>query len=265
MSVPARRRRVLILGGTAEARALAAAAAAAHGGRLEVITSLAGRTVAPLPIAGTTRVGGFGGVEGLISYLEAEKIDWMLDATHPFAVTISAHACMAAKATGVPLLSLERPPWHAADGDRWVEVADAVGAVAALRKLGAKRVWLTLGTRELAPFAALDDAWFLVRIVDPAGRLPLPRAEVVIARGPFAFDDERRLINDHRIDALVAKASGGGATEGKLLAAREAHVPVVMIRRPMKPSGAVVVGSVEAALDWLQARLAIDRDTPARR
>ena len=246
-----RRPRLLILGGTREAAELAARAEAA--GEARVLTSLAGRTTRPAALAGRVRVGGFGGAAGLAAFLEAEGIDLVIDATHPFAAAISAHAAEACREKGVPRLALVRPAWKRRSGERWIEVGDAAAAAAALPGLGA-RVFLTLGARGLEHFAALAGIWFLVRLIErPARPLPLPDHHLILGRGPFDLEAERALTKRHRIDALVTKASGGEATYAKITAARLEGVPVVMIRRPPQISGESVA-SVDQALAWLAAR-----------
>ncbi|MBI3453826.1 MAG: cobalt-precorrin-6A reductase [Rhodospirillales bacterium] len=255
----ARAKRLLILGGTGEARRLADLADRRFGPRLDIVTSLAGLTEAPAAVAGTVRRGGFGGAAGLAQWLAEAGIDLLVDATHPFATAMSRQARAAASAAGVPRLSLVRPGWRQQPGDCWIEVADAAAAAHALRSLG-RRVWLTLGGREVAAFASLTGKWFLVRRIDPP-RAPLPLAEhaLILGRGPFTLDGERRLIAEHRIEVVVAKASGGAATEAKLTAAREAGIPVVMIRRPPAEPGPSAA-TPEAALDWLAGLLdATDR------
>jgi precorrin-6A/cobalt-precorrin-6A reductase len=243
-------RRLLILGGTAEAAALARAAVERFGDRLAVTTALAGRTEQPGPLPGAVRIGGFGGVEGLAGYLAETGIDLLIDATHPFADRIARHARLAAERVGLPRLVLERPPWRRHPLDRWIEVEDVSGAAAALARVG-RRCFLTLGASELEAFAELGQVHFLVRLIDPPKQpLPLGSYEVVLGRGPFTLAGERELLRRHRIDVLAAKASGGGATEAKLVAAREAGLPVVMLRRP-KPEPGPRVASVEAALAWL--------------
>lgn len=247
-------RRVLILGGTGEAARLARALDERHGTRVEIISSLAGRTAAPGPLPGLVRIGGFGGAVGLARYLETERIELLIDATHPFADEISRNAVEAAGLRGTPRLALIRPPWPRHPLDRWIEVGDVAGAARVLPRVG-KRVFLTLGASEIAAFGSVPDTFFLVRMVDPpAAALPLADCAIEIARGPFAIAGERRLIAKHRIDALVAKASGGEATQAKLVAAREADLPVVMIRRPPPPRGDRA-HSLEDALAWIEARL----------
>ncbi|HEX7967599.1 MAG TPA: cobalt-precorrin-6A reductase [Stellaceae bacterium] len=249
-----RRTHLLILGGTAEAAALAGAALARFGKGLGVTSSLAGRTEHPVPPPGAVRIGGFGGVAGLAGYLAEHRVDVVVDATHPFAAQISAQAQAACATAGVPRLLLHRPPWPRHPLDRWVEVEDVAGAAAALPKLG-RRAFLTIGASELAAFAPLGDMHFVVRLVDPPReKLPLASCEVLLGRGPFCLAEERLILDRRRIDVLVAKASGGGATEAKLIAARERSLPVVMVRRPPPPPGPRV-DSVAAALDWLAERL----------
>jgi precorrin-6A/cobalt-precorrin-6A reductase len=255
MTASDKRPHLLILGGTGEAAALAAAAVARFGERLRVTTSLAGRTARPADVAGERRVGGFGGADGLAAYIAQHGVDLVIDATHPFAAQISAQAAAACAAAGVKRLLLERPAWLREARDRWIEVDDLAAAAAALPALG-RRCFLTTGGRDLAAFAALSHMHFIVRLVDPPGTPPpLASYEVVLGRGPFGLAEERAMLARHAIDVLVAKASGGQATEAKLVAARERGLPVVMLRRPPAPPGARV-DSVAAALDWLAARLA---------
>lgn len=238
------RHRLLILGGTTEAVELARCVA----GR-PVIYALAGRTRAPVMPPVPVRIGGFGGVEGLAAFLRAEGIGAVVDATHPFAATISAHAAEACARVRVPRLRLERPAWQRQPGDRWIEVADIAAAAAALPS-GA-RAFLAIGRQELAAFAARDDLWALVRVIDPPERpLPLARCQVVTGRGPFDPAAETALLAAHGIDHVVAKNSGGAASYAKIAAARALGVPVILVRRPEPPPGPRVA-SVAAALDWL--------------
>jgi precorrin-6A/cobalt-precorrin-6A reductase len=241
-------RRLLILGGTGEARQLADALAARDG--LTVITSLAGRTVAPLRPAGELRIGGFGGVEGLAGYLRSAQIDLVIDATHPYAAAISRHAVAAAEATGRPLLRLERTAWQAEAGDHWIEVDSLAAAALAAPSLG-RRIFLTIGVKELAAFTELPDIWFLVRLVAaPEQPPPLLSYDIILGRGPFATAAEHRLLREHRIDLIIAKNSGGTATHGKIVAARELGLPVMLLRRPTLPV-AETVGSIEQAVAWI--------------
>ena len=246
--------RLLILGGTAEGRALAAAAEGRFGPSLTVISALAGRTRAPLLPAGVVRIGGFGGAEGLASYLKEERIDLLIDATHPFATRISAQAREAAREAGATRLVIVRPPWRPLPGDRWTDV-DTVEEAATAIPAEARRVFLTVGVRSLAPFAGRPNLWFLVRLVDePAEPIPLARHQLICARGPFTEDDERALLEAHGIDCLVTRASGGDATVAKLAAARALGLPVVMVRRPPPPPG-LCASSIEDALAWIAQHL----------
>jgi precorrin-6A/cobalt-precorrin-6A reductase len=247
---PGRRPKVLILGGTAEALELAVACAAQAG--FAVISSLAGRTRLPALPPGDVRIGGFGGVEGFSRFLVERGIDRVIDATHPFAAQMSAHAEQACRTAGVSRVRLLRPPWVPVPSDLWIEVADLVEAAQRLPSLG-RRAFLTIGRRELEAFAALD-LWFLVRTIEPPGVLPLRQGHWLAGRGPFAVEDELALLRTHAIDLLVTKASGGGATYAKLVATRRLGLPVLMVRRPPPPPGPVV-GSVAAALAWLNSSI----------
>lgn len=245
-------RRLLILGGTAEAARLAARAVELPG--LDVTTSLAGRTRTPARIEGRVRSGGFGGARAMADTLGRDGFDMVVDATHPFAAAISAHGLEACAMADVPLLVLTRPAWRAVPGDDWIEVADLAAAADAVGKHG-RRVFLTTGRRGLEPFAALDGHHFLIRVVDPPDPpLPVPGADIVTGRGPFGAADERALMERHRIDCVVAKNSGGDATYGKMEAARALGLPVVMVRRPDPPGGETVF-ALDEVLSWIKARL----------
>ncbi|MBT3150423.1 cobalt-precorrin-6A reductase [Streptomyces sp. CHD11] len=241
---------VLVLGGTTEARALATALTGRPG--IRVTTSLAGRVSRPGALAGDVRVGGFGGAEGLAAWLRERRVDALVDATHPFAGTITANAARAAAATGVPLVVLRRPGWRPGPGDRWHPVPSLEAAAALLPRLG-DRVFLTTGRMGLAAFAPLARLHFVVRSVEPP-EPPLPaHTHVLLARGPFTVAGETALLRDHRIDVLVTKDSGGAATSAKLGAARDLGLPVVVVRRPPLPDGVTPVGDVPSALGALDA------------
>ncbi|WP_328835862.1 cobalt-precorrin-6A reductase [Streptomyces europaeiscabiei] len=243
---------VLILGGTTEARRLAELLHGTPG--LRLTSSLAGRVASPRLPPGEVRVGGFGGAEGLAAWLREHGVDALIDATHPFAGTMSFHAARAAATTHVPLLALRRPGWVPADGDDWHDVGSLEEAARLLPTLG-RRVFLTTGRMGLAAFAALDDLWFLVRSVDPPEAPHPARTEVLLDRGPFTLDGERELLRRHRVDVVVTKDSGGAATAPKLTAAREAGVPVVVVRRPPVPGGVTVVADPQEAARWAHERL----------
>ncbi|MGW5971589.1 cobalt-precorrin-6A reductase [Streptomyces sp. NPDC055186] len=243
---------VLILGGTTEARRLAELLHGAPG--LQLTSSLAGRVASPRLPPGDVRVGGFGGAEGLAAWLREHRVDALIDATHPFAGTISFHAARAAATAHVPLLALRRPGWVPVDGDHWYEAGSLEEAAGLLPSLG-HRVFLTTGRMGLAAFAGLHDLWFLVRSVD-APEPPHPtRMEVLLDRGPFTLEGERGLLRRHRVDVIVTKDSGGAATAPKLTAAREAGLPVVVVRRPPVPEGVPVATDPEQAARWLEEHL----------
>jgi precorrin-6A/cobalt-precorrin-6A reductase len=245
-------KRLLILGGTGDAVRLAAQTAQIPG--LETITSLAGRTTEPGAVASPIRVGGFGGETGLVEYLQVMAIDLLIDATHPFAAQISWNAAKAATTTGIPLLMLVRPAWVRSSLDTWIEVESIDRAVAAIPTT-AERIFLTIGRQQLAPFATLTDRWCLMRSIDPpAADMPLPPGKMLLDRGPFSLAQERQLLRDYRIDAIVSKNSGGDATSAKIIAARELGIPVVMVQRPMMPVGERV-GNVGEAMGWLRVKI----------
>jgi precorrin-6A/cobalt-precorrin-6A reductase len=248
---------VLILGGTTEARRLAELldedAAASRTG-VRVTTSLAGRVARPVPPPGEVRIGGFGGADGMARWLRAHQVDALIDATHPFAGTIGFHAAEAAAAAHVPLLALRRPGWAPGEGDDWHAAGSLHEAAAMLPRLG-RRIFLTTGRLGLAAFTGVADGWFLVRSVDPPDGERPPHTEVLLDRGPFTLDGERTLLRRHRIDVLVTKDSGGAATAPKLTAAREAGLPVIVVRRPPAPGGVPVVPTPAEAGRWVLGRV----------
>jgi precorrin-6A/cobalt-precorrin-6A reductase len=241
-------KRVLVLGGTGEARELAARLAGRAG--TEVISSLAGRTSDPALPPGRTRTGGFGGADGLAAWLAAEHIDAVIDATHPFAAAMTRAAVTATARLGVPLLLLRRPGWTAGPGDDWRRVPSLAAAAA---NLPGERVFLTVGGTDVSAFAAGERHWFLIRSVGaPAPPLP-PRRHLLRARGPFTVAEETALLRHHGVEVLVTRDSGGELTSAKLAAARQLGLPVVMVDRPAVPDVPAVV-TVGEALAWLGHR-----------
>ena len=237
-------RTVLVLGGTAEARELAGEL---HAAGIAVTSSLAGRVARPRLPAGEVRIGGFGGPEGLAAWLAEHGVDAVVDATHPFAQRISASAVAACEAAGVALLRLERPGWTQRAGDRWLWAGDLDEAAREIPP--GRRVLLTTGRQGLAAFAHRDDAWFLVRCVDEP-QPPLPaHHELLLDRGPYTLAGELALVDEHRIDLVVTKNSGGIHTQAKLDAARERGLPVIVVRRPPRPAVETVT-TVDGALRW---------------
>lgn len=236
--------KVLILGGTTEAAALADLLAGDI--RFDTTLSLAGRTQTPRRFPIPTRVGGFGGADGLAVHLREQQIDVVVDATHPFAAVISQNALIAAQSACVPLLAIRRPPWLLTADDRWTCVATMPDAVTALG-VNASNVLLTIGRQDLVPFLEAQQHCYVIRSVDPPAMASLPpRAKIILARGPFDADSERRLLQEHAIDILVTKNAGGTATVAKLTAARQLRLPVIMIDRPAKPDVPAVTTASDA-------------------
>ncbi len=244
-------KKLLILGGTGDAVQLAKQAAALG---FDVISSLAGRTQQSLSAsnAGAVRVGGFGGVSGLATYLHQENIDLLIDATHPFAQQISWNAAEAADLCDMPRLLLHRPAWEPMAGDRWFPVQNHAEAAALLPGL-AQRIFLTIGRQELSSYAHLQELWFLMRSIDLPPD-PLPPGKIILAKGPFIPLSEQNLMLQHQIEIIVSKNSGGAATYAKIVAAKELGLPVVMIQRPAIPES-LQVATIDAALRWLAPQL----------
>ena len=236
--------RVLLLGGTAEARALAKTL---HP-QVDIVSSLAGRVPDPALPVGPVRIGGFGGVDGLRRWLHDERIDAVVDATHPFAATMTAHAAGVCADLKMPHLVLARPAWDPRDA---MVVGSDIEAAEAIAGQGYSRIFLTTGRSGVNAFVD-SDAWFLIRAVTAPDAALLPRRhQLLLSRGPYHYDDELALLREHRIDALVTKNSGGEMTRAKLDAAAALSVPVVMVQRPPLPAGVATVCSVQEAAEWV--------------
>ncbi len=241
-------RRVLILGGTVEARELAGLLIKSG---YEPVTALAGITRNPAERPGETRKGGFGCAQGLADFAARQAFSALIDATHPFAVRISNDAMEAARMLGLPLLRLERPPWAPGPRDRWVSVADNAAAVSVL-PAGA-RVLLTIGRKEVLPYFSRADIAGIARMIEPVDESTRELARnwrIMLARPPFSLEGEVQLLADNAISHLVTKNSGGEETAAKLGAARLKGIEVIMIERPQKPECASVADA-QAALLYL--------------
>lgn len=232
--------KILILGGTTEAAALATAFAELP---VKAITSLAGRTSNPAKLTGTVRSGGFGGIDGLATYLDCEGIDLVIDATHPYAARISQNAVQAASKCDIPLVRLERPAWQKQPGDRWIDIADEAEAASAISS--GERVFLALGRQHIAPFAKRADVHFVMRMIDPPEVTPPPDCELILAR-PGDFAAEMLFLKDRNIGLLVSRNSGGGVSYAKIEAARALGLPVMMISRPPVAAKTIVTSPEDA-------------------
>jgi precorrin-6A/cobalt-precorrin-6A reductase len=246
--------RVLIIGGIGDAVELAAKVANIPG--IEAISSLAGRTREPAAPVGNVRIGGFGGVAGLVTYLREMQIDILIDATHPFANQISENAAAATQEVGIPRLMVIRPAWEKLKDDYWLEVENNLAAAAVLANQ-ANRVFLTIGRQEIATFAHLQEIWFLMRMIDPPNAdVVVPPGLILCDRGPFSLENEQEILLKYNIDTIVSKNSGGSATYPKIIAARKLGIKVVMVNRPPVPPGEQVA-DVESAVQWLLNKLDI--------
>ncbi len=246
-------RNILLLGGTEEASSLAKRLSQQD--NCHVVTSLAGRTVNPRALSGEVRVGGFGGVFGLVSYMKQASIDVIIDATHPFAAQMACNAEIAANLMGVPRLKLLRPEWKQVAGDRWIVLSTLKEAATVVKNLAKEQrlscVFLTTGYQGLEHFKCIERPHFLVRLVDQKSRLAaVPNFTVVNARGPFSVTQELSLYKKYKVQALVSKNSGAKAVYAKIIAARLLQLPVIMVDRPKMPEGNLCK-TVDAAIAWL--------------
>lgn len=243
-------KKILILGGTGDAVKLAAKLATVP--EIEVISSLAGRTRKPAALVGQVRIGGFGGATGLANYLQENSIDVLIDATHPCAGQITCNGAIASQLANIPHLMLVRPQWEKISGDNWIEVESVEAAAQAIPE-SVKRVFITSGRQQLEPFLQRSHIWYLMRSIDPPD-IELPNSKVLLDRGPFNLEQERQLLQDYQIEAIISKNSGGSATYAKIIAARELDIPVLMVQRPARPEGKKV-NDIEEAIAWLLAQL----------
>jgi precorrin-6A/cobalt-precorrin-6A reductase len=249
--LPVSDRPILILGGTAEASKLASRLVAAEH---RVISSLAGRTRDPAKIEGELRIGGFGGPEGLAFYIAEKNIAVLIDATHPFATQISDNAILAAAATGIPFVRLERPAWLPRPGDKWLSVASLEQAVAAIPSKA--RVLLALGRQHIAPFSRRGDVHFVVRMIDPPEKpLDLIDFELELSK-PGKVDDETAFLTKKRLTHIVCRNSGGAASYTKIKAARDLGIPVIMLDRPYRP-GTHSLADVETVIGFVDETLSL--------
>lgn len=241
--------RVLILGGTAESRLLAQALLDRG---VDIVSSLAGRVSSPRLPVGEVRIGGFGGSDGLGAFLRAHRIERVIDATHPFAVTMTSHGVDAARATGIPFLRYARPGWASHPlASTWTWVSSYNEARTAAERLG-RRPFLTTGRQTLQHFLGQwAEESVLVRVVEPLADDAPTAWRVVLDRGPFDVEGERLLMENHGVDVLLSKDSGGDYTAAKLTAAGDLGVPVVVVSRPALPSGAHEVSTLDAAVQWV--------------
>ncbi|NDZ96845.1 cobalt-precorrin-6A reductase [Streptomyces sp. SID6673] len=247
---------ILLLGGTGEARALAERLVAAD---IAVISSLAGRVRDPRLPVGDVRIGGFGGVDGLADWIRTHHVVGVVDATHPFATTMTYHAATVADRMDLPLLRVRRPAWTPTADDSWVAVPDMRAAAREIESRAARqralRVFLTTGRQDVGVFAGITDAAFLIRVVDPPTSDLPAHHRILRSRGPYDLSSERELLRANEIDVLVTKNSGGELTRAKLTAAAGLGVDVVMVDRPAEPASGDSVDSVAAAIDWVHDHL----------
>ncbi len=238
---------VLILGGTTEASELASLLASRPD--LRATLSLAGRTKNPVLPRISYRIGGFGGAEGLVAWMRENHVTAIIDATHPFASRMPFNAAVAAQACSIPIISLTRLAWKAQTGDDWLEVETHQLAIDSLSATG-KRIFLTVGRLEVDNYIAAHQHFYLVRTIDDVSPKQLQNAKYITARAPFSVEGEQTLMEEHHIDTLITKNSGGSATAAKLVAARNLGIKVILISRPPKPDIPCVM-SAEAALAWI--------------
>jgi len=252
--VDSKQAKLLILGGTIEARELAQRASIELSKKLTVTTSLAGRRRVAPALAGEVRIGGFGGIVGLVEYLSENAVDLVIDATHPYSPVISDHATAACASLSIPRAQIMRPLWKLPPSAKYIEVDDMKGAAEILPDI-ARRVFVTTGARGFEELAELEDIFFLVRLIDaPEKPLALKNHQVILGQPPYSLDQERLILAEHKIDLLLTKHSGGEQTAAKIFAAAERKIKTLIIRRP-PPEPGNVFETVDAAMNWIKSRV----------
>lgn len=243
--------RFLLLGGTNEATMLAIALTRLYPDKIDLIVSLSGRAEKTDDVPGCIRVGGFGGMPGMIDYLRNEQINAVVDATHPFAASISVNVRRACEVCDIPRMMLVRPDWIPQANDQWIEAADMTAAATILPMLG-QRAFMTIGRHNLPMFSEVCGVHFVVRLLkEPQEPLALVDYSVVVERPPFTIEHECKTLAAHGIDVIVSKSSGGKAGASKLIAARLLNLPVLMISRPRRETGVQRI-SILAAVKWVK-------------
>jgi precorrin-6A/cobalt-precorrin-6A reductase len=228
------KKKILLLGGTTEAREIAEVLATRPS--FEAVMSLAGATTIPGQYALPLRIGGFGGSEGLALFLRENKVDLLVNATHPYANQMWLNAIQASRLAQVPLVVFHRPEWVPTEADRWSYARDIGSAVSKLKRMRARNIFLPLGRKELVKFEAVPKHRYLIRAIevfDPP--LKLPHVTYLKARPPFDKAAEIALMKRHRIDLMIVKNSGGSASYAKMVAARELGIDTIVVRRPYAP------------------------------
>ena len=242
----------MILGGTGDAANLARRINNQFS-KTRVITSLAGRTQKPRRIAGQVIFGGFGGATGLQSFIETEKIQLVFDATHPFSQKISQNASIACEKAKVLRIILDRPQWELPRNGNWVAVEN-ISAAAKSISSSVKRIFVTTGGNELNVFDQFKNTWFLIRLIEkPKSPIKIQNYKLVLSRPPFKFSNEKALLQNHDIDCLISKNSGGNGTKAKIKAALQLSIPIILIRRPPNLPG-LKYNTVGQCIEWLKNR-----------
>lgn len=224
--------KVLIFGGTGDARDIAERLVAlGH----DVTTSMAGKTQAPVLPKGNVRAGGFGSVARLRDFIQENRFDWIIDALHPYAVTMSGNLIAATKTMDVRVVRLARPDWEmppTAIVERFTSAADAITSAPE-----AARLLITSGHQDLDCLKARSDCTAQIRLIEPP-ETPLPaNASILLDRPPYTLEGEVALMQGHAITHLITKDGGSTATRGKIDAAAELGVTICLITRPEPPDG----------------------------
>ncbi len=263
------KRNILILGGSSEGFELAERLSGhclsndQTQDEFEIISSLAGRTSLPRKPQGAYRTGGFGGAGGLADFIKANSVSAIIDATHPFASTISQNAAIAAATSAIPCLHINRPPWQKTERDNWLQVPSPEVAAETLTNAHSP-IFLTIGRLELAAFLTRPELRFLTRAIEPPqksdpsglkGEIWPANFTFIYGKGPFSVEAETALFKQHGIKCLVSKNSGSMKAYAKIEVARTLNIPVVMIDRPERPAGETAA-TVEEAIVWLQQKIA---------
>lgn len=243
--------RTLVLAGTLEARAVVSALVKDR--RVKGYVSLARADRPPRSYGWPVVIGGWDDETDFTSWLIRQRIDTVIDATHPFATTFSGRVMNVARLNGFEYIRLLRPSWVPNGADRWSFLNDESEAAAHIPK-GA-RVLVTTGREKIGELANLEGRELIFRVreseTDP---FPFPNGVFRHDPPPYTLESETQLFCDLGIDWLLTRNSGGTGSWPKIEAARELGLPVAMIRRPRQPEGPRAQ-TVAEVIQWVRRRL----------
>lgn len=235
--------RIMLFSGTSEGRRLAEFCKENHiGVQVHVATGYGQKVMESVPA-----VVGRMDCEEMSEAVQAYQPDYVIDATHPYAVDATGNIRRACGRQGVSYLRLvrESEDISAQDMENTV-VTDSVKEAVDYLNDTKGNILITTGSKELAAYTRI--AGYQERIyvralpsesVENACRKQgLAKDRLILAQGPFSVEENRLHIRKCRARYLVTKESGSaGGFQDKLQAAREEGITCIVVKRPMKEEG----------------------------